>query len=188
MILHKIFFKVSGVTFNNENNVNIQDEIVKILKEYKKNGYFDKFYCDYTKKEIIEMDLNVSEYEGYFFNGLIKEDLFDSKKCYKVYIERFDNSLFHIGYVPKEYINELSEWFSKEGLKHNINITITGGKCKHCVYRTVDYEEIEDVEITELTYGFNVDLHFFDDNIEIVDNIKKEKKGIFNNFFKNKKG
>ncbi|MBQ9659342.1 MAG: hypothetical protein IJV31_11400 [Clostridia bacterium] len=188
MLLHKMYFKVNGVTFNNENNISIQDEIVKILKEYKKNGYFDKFYCDYTKKEIIEMNLNVSEYEGYYFNGYIKEDLFDSKKCYKVYIECYDNSFFHIGYVPKEYINELSEWIDKKELKYNINITITGGKCKHCVYKTVDYEEIEDVEIVELNYGFNIDIQFFDDKVNVIQKNIEEKRGLFNKFFKNKNG
>ncbi len=188
MLLHKMFFKVNGVTFNNENDINIQDEIVKILREYKKNGFFDKFYCDYTKKEIIEMNLNVSEYEDYYFNGYIKEDLFDSKKCYKVYIECYDNSLFHIGYVPKEYMNELSEWINKKELKYNISITITGGKCKHCVYKTVDYEEIEDVEIVELTYGFNVDVRFYDDKINTIEKDIETKKGLFNKFFKNKNG
>lgn len=184
MLVKNIDFKVHGVTFDNEDGINIQDGIVKILNEYKKNDYFDELYCGYSKKEIIEMDLNVSEYEGYTFSGSIKEDIFENKKCYKVYLDTYHDFKFHIGYVPIELVNEISEWLSKEDLKLITNITITGGKCKHCVSTTENYEDIETVEITELAYGFKVELRFCDNASSTTVTTKEKKRGLFNRFLK----
>ena len=184
MLLHKINFKVHGVTFNNENGINIQDWIVKILNEYKKHDYFDELYCGYSKKEIIEMDLNISEYEDYLFTGSIQEGIFQNKKCYKVYINTYNNLNFHIGYVPKEFINEISEWLSRKDLKFITNIYITGGKCKHCVSYTKDYEDIENVEITEVAYGFKVELRFCNDTIPVAITTKEKKQGLLSKLFK----
>lgn len=188
MLIHKINFKVHGVTFDNEDNINIQDGIVKVLNEYKRNNYFDKLYCGYSKKEIIDMDLNISEYEDCLFTGNIKKDIFEGKNCYKVYIDTYNNSRFHIGYAPKSLINEISEWIQKNNLKYTTNIYITGGKCKHCVSTTINYEDTCHVEITELAYGFNVELRFYDDTINTNTHTKENKKGIFEKIFKNKKG
>lgn len=174
MLIHKIKFKVHGVTFNNEDNINIQDGIIKILNEYKRNNYFDELYCGYTKKEIIEMDLNVSEYEGCLFSGLIKEDMFEGQKCYKVYINTFNDSLFHIGYAPKDLINEIEEWYNKTNLKCVTNISITGGKCKCCTTKVIDYKENTTIEIKELNYGFNIELRFTDNTVNT--NILTEPK------------
>ena len=83
MLVHKINFKVKGVTFKNEDGKDIQKEIIKILKEYKKNEYFDSLYGGYTNKEIKEMDLNVSEYEGYQFPAKLVGDEYDGEECLK---------------------------------------------------------------------------------------------------------
>ena len=189
MLIHKINFKVHGVTFDNENNINIQDGIVKILNDYQKHHFFDELYCGYTKKEIIEMDLTVSEYENCLFTGSIQETVFENKKCYKIYIDTYNNSKFHIGYAPKEVVDELSEWLNKKNLKCIIRIYVTGGKCKHCVTTTKNYEDIENVEIVKLSYGFKVELQFCDDTIANTKITTEEKKlGRFRKFFKNKKG
>ena len=64
MLVHQITFRVKGVTFENEEDKDIQKGIKKILNEYKKNDFFGELYGGYTNKEIIEYDLNVSEYEN----------------------------------------------------------------------------------------------------------------------------
>lgn len=175
MLVHKINFKVHGCTFKNENDIDIQQGISKILKEYKKNNYFDTYYGGYTKKEIIDMDLNVSEFEDATFSGKLKEDNFENNLCYKIYINTFDDSLFHIGYLPKELIDEVFEWINKKDLKLITNISITGGNCKHCVCNSVDYNDVYSIETDFLNYGFNAELRFCNDEIASSNNDSKFK-------------
>lgn len=175
MLVHKINFKVHGTTFNNEDNINIQEGIVKILNEYKRHDFFDSLYGGYTKKEIIEMNLNVSEYEDSLFSGSLKEDYFNGELCYKVFIDTYTNEKFHIGYVPKNLIKEVNEFINKDDLKCITNISVVGGKCKHCVVKEENYEDIETVEIETLNYGFEVELRFCNNEITTNNNDEKQK-------------
>lgn len=174
MLVHKINFKVHGSSYCNENNIEIQEEIAHILKEYKKNNWFNQLYGGYTKREIIDMNLSVSEYEGYIFSGSLKKYAYANETCYKVYIDTFDNKKFHIGYVPKNIIEEITQWLNKEDLKCITNIEIIGGKCKHYVLKQENYNDIETVETEFLNYGFKVELRFC--NNLPLSNDKQEKK------------
>ena len=173
MLLHTIEFNVKGVTFENEDGIDIQKEIKKILKEYKDNNYFTELYGGYTNKEIKDMDLNVSEYEGEVFAGKFVGDEYNGEDCFKIYIKRYDDTYFHIGYAPKEIISELAKWFTKEGVKIQGIINIVGGKYKYCEIYEEDYEEKERVATKELTYGFKVELNFYNENMDT--NINEEK-------------
>ena len=164
MLLHSINFKVAGVTFKNEDGKNIQKEIKDILKDYKKNNYFDELYGGYTNEEIKELDLNVSQFEGYEFPAKLIGDEYNGEECFKIYFKTYDDEYIHIGYAPRENIAELAEWFTKENVNLKGNLTIIGGKYKHCELYEEDYEEKERVAIKELTYGIEVQLEFYDND------------------------
>lgn len=175
MLVHKIDFRVAGVTFENEDGKDIQKEIKRILNEYKKNNYFDELYGGYINSEIIEMDLNVSEYEGYKFPAKLVGDEYNGEDCFKIYIKTYNDNYVHIGYAPKDNVNELAEWLSKEDLTIDGNLEITGGKYKYCEIYEEDYEEKEKVETKELKYGGVVTLTFCDNQIS-PDFINKQKE------------
>lgn len=152
-------YKLSGVTFGNEDEKDIQEEIGKILRKYVSEGLIDKedMYSGYDNSDIKDMDIVVSQFEDIPFNAKLKKDTFDNKPCVKVYIENADkNSYIHIGFIPKknkqiqEVINILENY-------SNISLTlyITGGKTKRCRIETDDnYNEKFYVETIDLNYGF----------------------------------
>lgn len=171
MLVKDIKFKVKGVTFKNETNRDIQKEIKKVLKEYKNNDYFNELYGGFTNKEIIELDLNVSEYEGYKFPAKLVGDEYNGKECIKVYIKAYDDSYVHVGYVPRDELEEIAEWITRSDLRCDGNISIIGGRYKHCeIEENDEYEEIEKVVVEELTYGIEVNLSFYDDSKVKIDN------------------
>lgn len=166
MLVKQICFKVKGVTFENENNKDIQKEIKRILKEYKSNDYFDKLYGGYTNKEIIEMDLNVSEYEGYSFPAKLVGDEYNGEDCLKVYFKTYNDEYVHVGYAPKEKLEEITEWITKKDIKIEGNLSIIGGKYKYLEIYEEDYEEKERVAKEELTYGIEVTLNFYNNEVD----------------------
>lgn len=167
MQIHKIVFKVKGVTFKNEEGKDIQKGIKGILKEYKKNDFFDKLYGGYTNKEIIEYDLNVSEYENVKLPAKLVGDEYNGEECLKIYLKTYFDDYFHVGYAPKENLNEISEWLTREDLKCDGYMEIIGGKYKHSeIQENEEYEEVEKVVIEELTYGLEVTLTFYNDEID----------------------
>ena len=179
MFLNSIKFKVAGVTFKNEEGKDVQKEIKRILNEYKKNDYFGELYGGYTNSEIKEMDLNVSEYEGYKFPAKIIGDEYSGESCFKIYFKTYNNEDVHIGYVPKEHLEELVEWLDKKNLQIKGTLEVIGGKYKYCELYEEDYEEKERVAIKELTYGIEISLDFFDNQIDPkYEQIKKEEKKI----------
>ncbi len=175
MLVHTISFKVKGVTFKNEEGKDIQKEIKNILKEYKDNDYFDKLYGGYTNKEIQEMDLNVSEYEGYYFPAKLVSDEYEGKDCIKIYFKTYNDDYIHIGYVPENDLETISEWITKEGIKTEGRLEVTGGRYKHSEIIEEDYEEKERIGTEELTYGLKITLNFYDDKID-SDYLKKQEK------------
>lgn len=175
MLVHTISFKVKGVTFKNEEGKDIQKEIKNILKEYKHNDYFDKLYGSYTNKEIQEMDLNVSEYEGYYFPAKLVGDEYEGKDCIKIYFKTYNDNYIHIGYVPENDLETISEWITKEGIKTEGRLEVTGGRYKHLEIIEEDYEEKERIVTEELTYGLKIILNFYDDKID-SDYLKKQEE------------
>lgn len=184
MLVHRIDFKVKGVTFKNEEGKDIQKEIKRILKDYKRNDYFDSLYGGYTNSEIKEMDLNVSEYEGETFPVQLVGDEYNNEECLKIYFKTYGDEYVHVGYAPKEKLAEISEWLSKEELKVDGKLEVVGGKYKHTEIYEEDYEEKERIVVEELTYGLEITLNFYDNKIdsdylkrqeETKKDIKKEK-------------
>lgn len=162
MLVHKIDFKVKGVTFKNEDGKDIQKEIKRVLKEYKSNDYFDTLYGGYTNSEIKEMDLNVSEYEGEIFPVRLVGDEYNNEECLKVYFKTYNDEYVHVGYAPKDKLEEISEWLNKKELKVDGKLEVVGGKYKHTEFYEEDYEEKERVVVEELTYGLEITLAFSD--------------------------
>lgn len=175
MLVHTISFKVKGVTFKNEKGKNIQKEIKDILKEYKSNDYFDSLYGGYTNNEIKEMDLDVSEYEGYSFPAKLVGDEYKGEDCIKIYFKTYNDDYIHVGYAPKDNLNEISEWMTKEGIKTEGRLEVTGGRYKHLEIIEEDYEEKERIATEELTYGLKITLNFYDDKKD-SDYFKKQEE------------
>lgn len=164
MLLHSIEFKVAGVTYENEEGRDIQKEIKKILNEYKRNDYFDELYDGYTNSEIKEMDLSVSEYEGWKFPAKIVGDEYKGEECFKIYFKTYNDEYVHIGYSPKYTIEELIEWLSKEDIKVDGTLEVIGGRYKYCELYEEDYKEKERIATKELTYGIKISLDFYSKN------------------------
>ena len=175
MLVHKISFKVKGVTFKNEEGKDIQKEIKDILKEYKNNDYFDSLYGGYTNNDIKEMDLDVSEYEGYSFPAKLVGDEYEGEDCIKIYFKTYNDNYIHVGYVPKNNLDEISEWITKEGIKTEGRLEVTGGRYKHSKIVEEDYEEKEKIVTEELTYGLKITLNFYNDKID-SDYLKEQEK------------
>ena len=136
------------------------------MKEYKNNDYFDKLYGGYTNKDIIEMDLNVSEYEGYSFPAKLVGDEYNGEDCLKVYFRTYNDEYVHVGYAPQEELEEIAEWITKKDIKIEGNLSIVGGKYKYLETYEEDYEEKERVAKEELTYGIEVTLNFYNNEVE----------------------
>lgn len=175
MLVHTIAFKVKGVTFKNEEGKDIQKGIKDILKEYKSNDYFDRLYGGYTNKDIKEMDLDISEYEGYSFPAKLVGDEYEGEDCIKIYFKTYNDDFIHVGYAPKENIDEISEWIIKEGIKTEGRLEVIGGKYKHSEIVEEDYEEKERIVTEELTYGLKITLNFYDDKKD-SDYLKKQER------------
>lgn len=188
MFIDGMSFNVRGTTFKNEDGIDIQSGIKEILKEYKEEGYIEKeeLYGGYTNSEIKELELNVSEFEEINFGGAIVKSEYNGELCYKIYISKIygikafeflnkgceietDENYFHIGYVPKEEIEDLEKMLENENAKkYSIYIKIIGGKYKQS-YCDDSYEE--KIRTKTLTYGFEF-------NIFTDDGIKQEKTKI----------
>lgn len=159
-LLHTKNYKLSGVTFQNEEGKDIQEEIKKILREYVSNGLIEKddMFCGYTNSDIKDMDIIVSQYEDIPFGCKLKKDTFEDKPCVKVYIKRADDTYTHIGYIPKKN-KQIQEVIDILNTYDSITLIlyITGGKMKRCRVETDDeYNEKFYVETIDLTYGFEL--------------------------------
>lgn len=174
MLVHTISFNVKGVTLKNEEGNDIQKEIKNILKEYKNNNYFDSLYGGYTNNDIKEMDLNISEYEGYSFPAKLVGDEYEGEECIKIYFKTYNDDYIHVGYAPKNTLAEISEWITKEGIKKEGKLEVIGGRYKHTEIIEEDYEEKEKIVTEELTYGLEITLNFYNDKID-NDYLKKQE-------------
>ncbi len=171
-IFEELKFNVKGVTFENEDGKDIQKEIRKIFLEYEKNGAFEK-YSGYTNTEIKEFVGEVAEFEDAIVKMQLKEDIYEGKPCVKVYIKKYDGSYCHIGYIPKEMIKQylrLKEQFKKT----KEHIELIGGKIKQLEYD--DETDREKVVVVELTYGFEVNLIFYNDEEKYQQIVEKKKQ------------
>ena len=142
--------------------VRFVDEWLKLSKE---NGF--ELYGGFSNKEIIEDDLEVSEFEDIFFTkqevSFVPEptNKYDSNAI-KLYIN-FDEAPIHIGYVPKKDNIKVKSILENEDIRR-FEVRFVGGKIKSVDY---DYEKDKDViVIDEVTLGIEVEIYF----------IKKEKK------------
>lgn len=179
MFIDGISFKIKGINFENEDNVDIQKGIYKILKEYKKEYIqSDELYDGNSNSDIKDCELTVSEFEGICFGGKIKRDIVEGKEVYKIYISKNyyvnefhfyniddmqeidDDNYFHIGYMYQKDKNELKKILSTKDVKeYRISLQLIGGKCKY--YDS--YNEV--IKTTEREYKAEA-IIFLDDGIK----------------------
>ncbi len=165
-------FNVKGTTFENENGKDIQKEIRKIYLEYEKNGCFEK-YGGYTNAEIKAIDTEVAEFEDAELEMNLKEDVYEGKPYVKIYIQRYDDTYCHVGYMPKGLVKRYLK-LRKNFKEIKMNITLIGGKIKQLEY---DYDtENKKIEVVDLTYGFEVKLIFYNDEQKFQQEVEKNKQ------------
>lgn len=166
MLVYSMDFKVAGITLLNKDGKDPQKEIKRILQEYKRTGFIDEedLFEGYSNREIKEEGIEVSEYKGVYLPVKIISSKFENEDCFEVYLIEDNKQETHIGYMPKNLVNEAIKWFSKEGIKTKIKLQITGGKVKfvdEVENQNGDY--IEKVVTDERNYGGVVYLNFYDD-------------------------
>jgi hypothetical protein len=154
-------FNVAGVTAKNENKKDIQKLLKQQGKLYAAENGID-LYGGFKNKEIIDDDLEVSEFEDVEFS---KEELLfipDPTNEYdlnaiKVFIDFDGEQPLHIGYVPKNKNVEFRKILDHEDVRR-IEATYVGGKIKSVDY---DDEKDKDVVVTdELTLGVEIKVFY----------------------------
>lgn len=161
-----ITFRIVGVTKENENNINIQSVLKKIIKSYKQTGDLTSFdgltnsqiLKDY--KEEFGPD-NISEFESqYIYNNLElvpePENPYD-ENAVKVYLYDANGEKHHIGYVGGNDNLKVKNLIKNKTMKRN-HIEFIGGK-----HKFVDYDESEDKEFIktkDLNIGVSVNITF----------------------------
>lgn len=157
-----ISFNVAGVTQVNDTGKDIQSILQKEGEKYCTYNGID-LYDGMTAKEIKEEDSEVAEFTDVFFDDsevfFIPEPTNEyDKNAIKVYIKYFENRFpLHIGYVPKEKIQQL-----KKIIEKNTHLSIegqyVGGKIKEPVYDpSTDKTEME---IAELMLGIEISIFY----------------------------
>lgn len=158
-LIRKCYFKVSGVTYENR-----QDILKKIVKTAIRKNYIEPF-DGMTNKEIIEYGEGVFEAQYVRVPSLrLNPTQYKNKDAIEVYIKGFDEDKeYMVGYVEKEYISEVLDIL--EILQNNPNYVLkadsyfTGGKVKDVEY---DYDDKPYIDIKELNYGIDVMLEIYD--------------------------
>lgn len=182
-IFEQIDFNVKGITFKNEEGKDIQDEIRKTLLEYERYGSFEK-YGGYTNEEIKEFVNEVAEFEDAEIEIALKEDVYEEKPCIKVYLKKYNNSYYHIGYMPKDLVKKYLK-LKKDFKEYKISANLVGGKIKQLEYDVVT--DKEKVEIVDLDYGVEVSLIFYNDKNKFQMEVEKKKQKAIDEWNKSRK-
>lgn len=158
-LIRKCYFKVSGVTFDNR-----QDILKKIVKNAIRKKYIEPF-DGMTNKEIIEYGDSVFEAQYVRVPSLrLEPTTYKNKDAIEVYIRGFDDEKeYMVGYVEKDHILDVLEIL--EILHNNPDYELkadsyfTGGKVKDIEY---DYDDKPYIDVKELNYGIDVILEVYD--------------------------
>ncbi|MFA9560357.1 HIRAN domain-containing protein [Evansella sp. AB-rgal1] len=158
--LNMFEFNVAGVTAKNENKQDIQKLLKQQGKIYAKENQID-FYGGYKNKEIIEDNIEISEFEDLVF---YKDELsfipeptneYDSNAI-KIFI-KYSELPVHIGYVPNDKNVELKNILDNEDVRR-IEARYVGGKIKSVEY---DSDEDKDIIVTEeITLGIEIKVFY----------------------------
>lgn len=152
-------FRIMGLYYH-------QDNLLKYLREVKKEVDKDDLWEGYSNKEMIEAENYCHGLGKYYeFGGnclsyydnlkLVVEDVnkYSKKTAVAIYIRNY-----HLGYVPKELSMEIASKI-KDNKEYIINWELSGGK-----YKTINYDEYTDeprIDIEEDDrYEINIKLFF----------------------------
>lgn len=155
---NNITFKVAGVTFENDNDKEIQPLLRRIARQIAKDNEIES-YSGYTNAEILEYMESISEFEDvecgdYIIFEKDPNNEFD-KNAIKVIIN-LDGKNYHIGHVPKKDNVKIGSLLDSES-ELDISANFVGGKIKEVEY---DFEKDKDVVITkELTLGLEITIY-----------------------------
>ncbi|MFT9599175.1 YqaE/Pmp3 family membrane protein [Mesobacillus sp.] len=150
-------FNVAGVSYANDKGKKIQPLLRKIAKEIaEENGI--PAYSGYTNKEILNNEIEVSEFEDVEFGDYVSfekepDNKFD-KNAIKVLIN-LGNDRQHIGYVPKTDNVKVGQLMDSNSINY-IDAVFVGGKVKEVEYDDDKGKDI--VGVNELTLGVELTL------------------------------
>ncbi|WP_368657612.1 HIRAN domain-containing protein [Metabacillus halosaccharovorans] len=161
---NSITFNVAGVTFENDNNKEIQPLLRRIARQIAKDNDIES-YAGYTNAEILEYVESVSEFEDLECGDYIRfekdpNNEFD-ENAIKVVID-LDGKKHHIGHVPKKENVKIGSLLDSDS-DLDISANFVGGKIKEVEY---DFEKDKDVVITnELTLGLEITIYINEDQL-----------------------
>lgn len=157
-------FKIAGVTMKNENGEDIQNVIKKGSKKNLEQ-FGLKTFGGYTRKEIIEDDIEVFEFEDvsvYREQIRFEEDPnnpFDPNAI-KIYI-RFteeDPEEKHVGYVPKTMTSQTKDLLANQDVRR-ITGNVTGGRSKEAHYDALEDKETV-ITKDKLSLGIGISIFY----------------------------
>lgn len=149
-------FNVAGVTYKNEANKDIQALIRKSAKQHLLD-YDLKTYGGYTNRQILEDDMEVSEFEDvtlYKEHIRFEEDPANpyDPNAIKVYLTFVEGEEHHFGYVPKAKNERVKKILDTKDVQ-KIHARVIGGKVKQA-----DYDEVITDDSSSL--GVRIEIHY----------------------------
>lgn len=153
-----VYFKVAGVTFENRQKI-----IKQIVNENKEIMFYEPYH-GMTNKEIINDGNKIYEINDLSVNSLrLEPTTFKNEDAIEVYITDNENKEYMVGYVPKNKIKEVQEFFLMYNEHHEYQLKpeayFTGGKYKIGEFN--DYGE-EVIKIYKNYYGINIKLELYE--------------------------
>lgn len=143
-----LYFKVAGVTYDNEDGTNRQDVLKELAKDVRDVISPEDIYCGMRNKDFSDFNGSMSELEAFKFEVDVVKTEFDGETAYQV--SHGDYGVF--GYMPKDKIDEYED-LKYHYDKKTYTAHLTGGKMKRFNFDT------EKVEVDTLNYGMIVEVN-----------------------------
>lgn len=151
----EIIFNIAGITFNNDDGINRQDILKKIINTGIQNEYLIPYNGLSIKDMKQELYDQLYEVDGQELTDVrFQETIINNKKAIMVLLNDYNDDYLEIGHVPKDKIQIVKETLDNK--KYNIKCYIRGGKYKEITYYEEDYQDKEEVIEDELIYGLEI--------------------------------
>lgn len=156
-------FSVSGTTFDDETTEKNRQKIIKkIAMEGIDLGYLTP-YNDISNKEMLELYIDEQFFVAgqYIKRTKLEITEYNNETAIKVYISDYNDNYYHIGYVPKNKINDVLKILNDN--IEEIYSEFSGGKFKE-IYFDDDVLK-ERVRVNDsLSYGIKVTIKYKNEN------------------------
>ena len=152
-------FNVSGTTFDDEKTEKNRQKIIKnIAMEGTDLGYLTP-YNDISNKEMLELYIDEQFWVAgqYIKRTKLEITEYNNETAIKVYISDYNDNYYHIGYVPKNKINDVLKILNDN--TEEVYSEFSGGKFKEIYFD--DDALKEKVRVNDsLLYGIKVTIKY----------------------------